>query len=527
MVWGGLRPIASQVVLDAIAISGLLFATLTAPTTKRSVSSLLAVALLVILANGPTNRWTMSFPLIPLLVLQGIRHIPAVAHSGSVARYLIGTLSIACIMIAAALCIFFPAVEIPPVEGPYHVGVIDLYLPVHMSTSGSGGDGDNTCSNGAQSLPVRILYPTHEKPQKIPYLLPSMSREFCSQMMRLGAPPPLRHLDWFLHSWRLIHLRARYGATLAESTEPFPLVMFSHGLAGTAFIYSYQTMSLAAHGHIVVSLTHQDGSAPLVRHANGTLIKYDFDIIQLHLSGNEVEYVRQRRKQTEFRVNELVAATEAVHQLNEEDIPQLKPWNMSLKGRINTQHTFFMGHSFGGATSLTAIFRRPDLALSVIAHEPAIDWMPDYARRSLYSEERLAGLPLNYTGGTGGWPETPDAAMGDYSIHEKDILFLVSHEWSRIGWMKTLETLHQHGRLGQDGRIVDVCVIDEAHHTEFSDVCMLTPLWLGRAVGTTGKRNPVQTAKEIEERTRSFIESVRQSAQPNPNRELVAEETKA
>ena len=60
-----------------------------------------------------------------------------------------------------------------------------------------------------------------------------------------------------------------------------------------------------------------------------------------------------------------------------------------------------MGHSYGACTSLTAASRRPDLVSSVIAHEPAFDWMPDDARRELFAEHKLVGGPRKYDGGTG------------------------------------------------------------------------------------------------------------------------------
>jgi len=48
-------------------------------------------------------------------------------------------------------------------------------------------------------------------------------------------------------------------------------------------------------------------------------------------------------------------------------------------------------------------------------------------------------------------------------------------------------------------------VIPEMHHNEFSDMCMLTPLWLARAVGVTGRRNPFETAKDVRDKTLAFL----------------------
>jgi hypothetical protein len=71
-----------------------------------------------------------------------------------------------------------------------------------------------------------------------------------------------------------------------------------------------------------------------------------------------------------------------------------------------------------------------------------------------------------------------------------------------------IEYMHQRGELGPKNGVSHFGVIKDAHHTEFSDTSLLTPLWLARSVGVTGKRNPRDTAEEIKERTVDFIAAV-------------------
>lgn len=91
-----------------------------------------------------------------------------------------------------------------------------------------------------------------------------------------------------------------------------------------------------------------------------------------------------------------------------------------------------MGHSFGGATALTAACRRPDLAQNgggVIAHDPATDWIPDDTRRSLFPPEKLKDLETakGFAGGTGGYKDEPANDRG--TLHDLDFLLLFSHQW--------------------------------------------------------------------------------------------------
>lgn len=85
-------------------------------------------------------------------------------------------------------------------------------------------------------------------------------------------------------------------------------------------------------------------------------------------------------------------------------------------------------------------------------------------------------------------------------------LLLVSHRqvW---GGVDLIEYMHQKGYLGPETS--QFGIIEGAHHTEFSDTCLLTPLWLARSVGVTGQRNPRDTAEEIKYRTVDFINTVR------------------
>lgn len=155
--------------------------------------------------------------------------------------------------------------------------------------------------------------------------------------------------------------------------------------------------------------------------------------------------IGERRARTDHRVNEFIAAATSLLKLNEQNLPELDAVNVSFVDKLDTSELHFIGHSFGGCTALTAASRRPDLASSVIAHEPAVDWMPDDARRSLFAEYKLIGGPRKYTGGTGGFlsSEQDDGKKevdNTESLHDVPMLFLYSDEWNqKVGthmWFK-------------------------------------------------------------------------------------------
>jgi hypothetical protein len=211
---------------------------------------------------------------------------------------------------------------------------------------------------------------------------------------------------------------------------------------------------------------------------------------------------------TEYRSEEFLAATEHVIDLNRHNLPELEDAGVSFVGKLDTDEIHYMGHSFGGATSFHAARkagkRRPS---SVIAHEPASEWIPDATRGSLFDAKRLKGSNTNYTF----W--TSDSTDGhSSSVHDFDLLVLFSHEWERKQWggVEVLQDMQQRGMFGRkQGGISRVEVVDSAHHIEFSDMAMLTPTWLARGVGMTGEKSPLESAKDIHMRTLNFLKEVR------------------
>lgn len=566
MLWGGLQPIPRQVALDAMTLLGLAWALrILVKTTNGNVDRqavngstklMLASCVLTLSTSGASNRWTLSLPMVPLLVLHFLHRWlllanPEPSESNDEERkqqrrssryrrqslsWVLAALSFICIAVGAALSVLFPALELPLIDGPYNVGMIQFYIPMEIQVNESRNlthvenEGEqSTCSAATlttvkQYLPARLLYPTSKGQQgTVPYLNPETAIDFCRHCMRFGAPGPLKPFGWILHTWRLTTLPVIPEApVLPPDGEQLPLVVHSHGLGGTLDLYSYQTMSLAAHGAVVLVLTHMDGSAPVVPQPRGMeAIRHDHNVLDLHFQGKTVEYVRARRGQTDRRVQELLGATDFLHRVvdfsddgDETELEYLRSarrLNPYLK-HVNTNQTFFMGHSFGGATALTAAVRRPDLVKAVIAHEPAIDWAPDDCRRSLFATERLEGLSIAYDGGTGGFEtEIPPGQGNTNEIHDLDILVLNSHEWMEKGWGlgSLFNEMHQNGRFGKRNGISSHGVVKNSTHNEFSDTSMLTPLWLARPTGLAGSRNPIDTAFDIAERTRSFVEEAR------------------
>jgi hypothetical protein len=280
VVWGGLQPIVVQVVVDVLTLTGFGYVASTKPSQTSAMVMVAAACLTVVLSGNLTNRWTVNLPMIPLILFQGIRRL----SSWKWLSVIIGILSVLLILMAGALSVLFPSVELAPtINSKFNVGVADVFLPVNIMVDMNGSSSE-TCVVAREPLDhvtVRLLYPTMDPPESLHYLKTETAEAFCEETMRYGSPPPLRKFGWMLHNWRLTRLEGKHHATPLEG--PFPLIFYSHGLGGNAEMYSYQTRALAAQGYVVVVLEHADGSAPVVRRKDGTLQRRNESIREVSL----------------------------------------------------------------------------------------------------------------------------------------------------------------------------------------------------------------------------------------------------
>lgn len=262
-MFGELHLIRSRVALDILTLL-LQCICIISPIDRSFPNAIIAFLITYITAGWSfTNRWTISFPLLPFLVLQGLRFIFKNEDYYWVSLA-IAIASSACVFLGLTFSILFTPVTLPPIKGAkYNIGVVDVHLPVLID-----GKDDH--------VTARIFYPTKDdSASSIPYLNPKNAIAFCKESMKI-APPAIRSMDWILHTWRLMKLPVKRNAAPLE--KKMPLVVYSHGLGGTREIYTYQTLNVAASGNIVVSLDHADGSAALVERVDGSLMLRDFEI---------------------------------------------------------------------------------------------------------------------------------------------------------------------------------------------------------------------------------------------------------
>lgn len=154
----------------------------------------------------------------------------------------------------------------------------------------------------------------------------------------------------------------------------FPLVIFSHGLAGTRTTYSQYCGELASHGFIVAALEHRDGSAPvtILHGASGTPLTYtNPDQVSSPPGQPHLDALAFRAQQLLLRLKEVKAVLNVMERVNNGEGAEVERANLRegangkgarplhlarWAGRVGMGEEMTMGgHSFGGATTLQAL----------------------------------------------------------------------------------------------------------------------------------------------------------------------------
>ncbi|KAG2187843.1 hypothetical protein INT44_000593 [Umbelopsis vinacea] len=133
-------------------------------------------------------------------------------------------------------------------------------------------------------------------------------------------------------------------APLNDKEDAYPIVIFSHGLAGNRLIYSNLCSQLASHGLIVFAIEHRDGSGSLALGADGKWIAFE----KTHRENSDLF-----QDQIVFRAAEVQICLELVREINAGNQPCLKadPVLYEFCDRLDQQNMIMAGHSFGGATT--------------------------------------------------------------------------------------------------------------------------------------------------------------------------------
>jgi dienelactone hydrolase len=143
----------------------------------------------------------------------------------------------------------------------------------------------------------------------------------------------------------VIYTRAITQASLSSAQKKYPIVIFSHGIGMSRFLYSAFCEELASHGYIIVGIDHPY-LANIIRLPDGRMINFSIktDDQKHEAIGNEIGDVR-------FVLNQL-------EKLNQDK-------GSIFFQHLDEKHIGMFGHSFGGLVT-TNICQQDDRVIAGI-----------------------------------------------------------------------------------------------------------------------------------------------------------------
>jgi predicted dienelactone hydrolase len=277
------------------------------------------VALLQVVLAG--SRWQLA----PLYLLAAV--LPAIAllaRDHQPARWLRWGSGVAVAGMVAgsvfAAGYALPVITLPPPTGPYAVGVMDRELV------------DTTRD---RRLMATVWYPAAATGDPAP--LTHYPDQLMAGMANLTGLPGIvfQHL-------RYIDVTAGDNAPLMDSAEPFPVLVFSHGMVGTRLQNASMLQDLASWGYVVLALDHTDAAA-VTTFPDGETRFYDPTRFGLP-SAEAPDAGTVETNMLPVWVADQQFAFDTLEDWQENDL--------LFAGTLDLDHLGAFGHSFGGATSL-------------------------------------------------------------------------------------------------------------------------------------------------------------------------------
>ncbi|KAL9048399.1 MAG: hypothetical protein Q9162_007746 [Coniocarpon cinnabarinum] len=257
--------------------------------------------------------------------------------------------------------------------GPYPVGTIDLEIPASSlpQTVQKPESAPATvalrlyypCQHGARSSkPVRWISQPQQEYLASVYRFLGLSSSIAS--WTAYALPQLKYAS--LPACRDAPVASPLStqgssAAYAQSTRPWPVLIFSHGLGGSRNAYSYICGTLASYGLVVAAPDHRDGSQPasFVRETEEEASRHVPYITLKHQPCRET--FQGRDEQLRVRMWEISALAEALAVVNDgtprlEDLHDSTDGSTAVLGQLKHRLDLspgavtFVGHSFGATT---------------------------------------------------------------------------------------------------------------------------------------------------------------------------------
>jgi predicted dienelactone hydrolase len=281
-----------------------------------------------ILTEGARWQMTPAYAMSVVLLMTCLA-LGAKSPRGALWRiggYVGATMGAVVLALSSLLPLAFPVFRFPPPTGPYAIGTLTYHwIDADRAEIFTADPIDR------RELIVQVWYPARANPsaRRAPYM-PDGSV--------LAPVARLLHLP----GWVFTHLNydmtnAMPSAPMADGTDVFPVLIFSHGRGGVRQHNTFQVEELVSHGYIVVAIDHPYTAAG-VDIPDGRRLSYDPRMSDRRFQDRVMPFLAQ---DVSFTLDQLAA-------INRSDPEGI------LSGRLDLQRAGMFGVSLGGAVTAQA-----------------------------------------------------------------------------------------------------------------------------------------------------------------------------
>ena len=273
----------------------------------------------------------------------------------------------------------------------------------------------------------------------------------------------------------------------------WPVVLFSHGLAGCADMYTSLCRSLASLGYVVVALEHEDGSGVHARTHDGKLVRYkwpdDSPYSREKVTKFREPFLQQRVDELNRVLIGLSAFNATTESANANDDKQLRKLESVLK-LIDVGNTVVVGHSFGAATAVLAAQQLPSMSGTCSSGGNLIHRRSSALRMVVICDPWAFSLPDETL--KQATRAAPSVEPHESSGSSTPALCLMSGEWTRNKERFAVDALLR--AADEHGALLGAYEMPGTLHQSISD----TPLWFPKFVT---KRLRMRGPDEVPPRT--------------------------
>lgn len=226
----------------------------------------------------------------------------------------------------------YPDASLPTPTGPWAVGRRTIVIADSVRTETLG-----PFTGGPRTLRVRLWYPTDavEGPT-IPYMDAPTAATWVE---RHGFPEGFQDR---------VRTFARDDVPLAETDDPWPLLVFSHGMSWPADMYQAFLDEMASLGYVVAAVDHTGWSDAIV-FPDGTVAGFDAAWSPRNDDGTLDRVARAAPMRTWLA--DLRFALDSIERLADMGEP--------FFGRVSTERVGAFGHSYGGGAATRLLVADP------------------------------------------------------------------------------------------------------------------------------------------------------------------------